>query len=129
MPNFRYRALNDRGGLVIGALVAPDSVAVAQRVEQLGLVLVESVAVEDAAPSRLRGMFNRPRPEDVTGFTRDLALLLRAGARINDGLELLASDNDLGRLRPVVADIRTRVVSGDSFAEALSRHTELFPAM
>ena len=27
-----------------------------------------------------RGLFNRPRPEDVTVFTRDLALLLRAGA-------------------------------------------------
>src|SRR5207237_8122648 len=60
---------------------------------------------------------------------RDLALLLRAGARINDGLELLAADRDFGRLRPVVADIRSRVVAGESFAEALARHEGLFPPM
>src|SRR5207245_5815958 len=33
------------------------------------------------------------------------------------------------KLRPVVADIRARVVSGESFAEALTRHEGLFPAM
>src|SRR5207237_2858704 len=74
-------------------------------------------------------LFNKPKAEDVTLLTRDLALLLRAGARINDGLELLAADKDFGRLRPVVADIRSRVVSGESFAEALARHEGLFPAM
>jgi general secretion pathway protein F len=41
----------------------------------------------------------------------------------------LAADRDFGRLRPVVADIRSRVVAGESFAEALSRHEGLFPAM
>jgi general secretion pathway protein F len=55
--------------------------------------------------------------------------LLRAGARINDGLELLAADRDFGRLRAVVADIRSRVVAGESFAEALARHEGLFPPM
>jgi general secretion pathway protein F len=55
--------------------------------------------------------------------------LLRAGARINDGLELLAADSDFGRLRPAVADIRSHVVAGESFAEALARHEGLFPAM
>jgi general secretion pathway protein F len=37
--------------------------------------------------------------------------LLRAGARINDGLELLAADKDFGRLRPVVADIQLALSS------------------
>ncbi len=32
-------------------------------------------------------------------------------------------------LRPVVADIRSRVVAGESFAEALARHEALFPPM
>ena len=80
-------------------------------------------------PRSVFSLFNKPKAEDVTIFTRDLALLLRAGARINDGLELLAADRDFGRLRPVVADIRSHVVAGESFAEALSRHEALFPAM
>ena len=131
MPNYRYRALNSNGELVSGAIAAGTPGDVAQRIERLGLVLVDNVTPEEggASASSLFSIFNKPKPEDVTMFTRDLALLLRAGARINDGLELLAADRDFGRLRPVVADIRSHVVAGESFAEALSRHEALFPAM
>jgi general secretion pathway protein F len=130
MPNYRYRAMNSNGELVSGAIAAPAAGDVAARIERLGLVLVDSVTLEEGgSASSVFGLFNKPRAEDVTIFTRDLALLLRAGARINDGLELLAADRDFGRLRPVVADIRSRVVAGESFADALSRHQGLFPAM
>jgi general secretion pathway protein F len=62
-------------------------------------------------------------------FTLDLALLLRAGARIDDGLELLSTDIDIGRLRPTVAKIRASVLSGESFGDAIARHPALFPPM
>jgi general secretion pathway protein F len=130
MPSYRYRALNNSGELVSGAIAAPAASDVAQRIERLGLVLVDTVTLEEGGSARSAfGIFNKPKAEDVTIFTRDLALLLRAGARINDGLELLAADRDFGRLRPVVAEIRSHVVAGESFAEALSRHGTLFPAM
>ena len=131
MPNYRYRALNGNGELVSGAIAASAPGDVAQRIERLGLVLVDNVTLEEggAAARSVLGIFNKPNAEDVTIFTRDLALLLRAGARINDGLELLAADRDFGRLRPVVADIRSHVIAGESFAEALSRHERLFPPM
>jgi general secretion pathway protein F len=131
MPNYRYRALNSNGELVSGAIAAGTPGDVAQRIERLGLVLVDNVTPEEggASASSLFSIFNKPKAEDVTIFTRDLALLLRAGARINDGLELLAADRDFGRLRPVVADIRSHVVAGESFAEALARHEGLFPSM
>jgi general secretion pathway protein F len=130
MPNYRYRALNSNGELVSGAIAAAAPGDVAQRIERLGLVLVDNVTLEEGGSARsVFSIFNKPKAEDVTIFTRDLALLLRAGARINDGLELLAADRDFGRLRPVVADIRSHVIAGESFAEALSRHEALFPAM
>lgn len=130
MPNYRYRAINSNGELVSGAIAAPAPADVAQRVERLGLVLVDNVTLEEGGPAgRAFSLFNNPKPEDVTLFTRDLALLLRAGARINDGLELLSADRDFGRLRPVVADIRSHVVAGESFADALARHEGLFPPM
>src|SRR5882724_5951678 len=130
VPNYRYRAMNSSGELVSGAIAAPAPGDVAARIERLGLVLVDSVTLEEGGSGQsVFSLFNKPKAEDVTLFTRDLALLLRAGARINDGLELLAADRDFGRLRPVVADIRSRVVAGESFAEALARHEGLFPAM
>ena len=130
MPTYRYRALNSNGELVSGAIAAPAAGDIAQRIERLGLVLVDNVTLEEGGSARRAfSLFSKPSAEDVTIFTRDLALLLRAGARINDGLELLAADSDFGRLRPIVADIRSRIVAGESFAEALARHESLFPPM
>jgi general secretion pathway protein F len=131
MPNFRYRALTQSGELVNGSLSAPTAAEVARRIEYLGLVPVETV-VDDGAAAVSRAtiaLFNQPRAEDVTVFTRDLALLLKAGARLDDALELLASDTDIGRLHHVVAKIRSGILAGESFAEAVGKHPTLFPAM
>src|SRR4051794_18820723 len=128
MPNYRYRALNGNGELVSGAIAAPAPGDVAARIERLGLVLVDNVTLEEGGASHsLFSLFNKPKAEDVTLFTRDLALLLRTGARINDGLELLAADPDFGRLRPIVADIRSRVVAGGRFAGGLGGGEGVFP--
>jgi general secretion pathway protein F len=104
---------------------------VIHRIEYLRLLPIETVE-ERAAASVSRktlALFGRPSPSDVTTFTRDLALLLKAGARLEDALELLANDADVGRLRPVVNKLRSGVLSGESFAETIEHHPELFPAM
>src|SRR5271169_1334252 len=131
MPSFRYRALTQTGDLVSGSLSAPTVSEVANRIEYLGLVPIETITeARDSYKERLSfSPFSTPRAEDVTVFTRDLALLLKAGARIDDALDLLAVDVDIGRLRPVAAQIRGRVLAGESLSEALTRHPSLFPAM
>ncbi|MDC7787287.1 type II secretion system F family protein [Rhodoplanes sp. TEM] len=132
MPNFHYRALTQTGELVTGTIAAPNAAEVAQRIEFLGLVPIETAAGAEAAAGprldlSLAALTSRPRPADVTVFTRDLALLLRAGARLDDALELLAGDADLGRMRPVVGRIRAGVLSGETFADAIAAHPALFP--
>jgi general secretion pathway protein F len=131
VPSFRYRALTQSGDLVSGSITAPTASEVANRIEFLGLVPIETITeAGDTNKSRFSfSLLSRPRPEDVTVFTRDLALLLKAGARIHDALDLLAVDIDIGRLRPVVAQIRGRVLAGESLSEALMHHPTLFPPM
>jgi general secretion pathway protein F len=131
MPSFQYRALTQGGELVSGSISAPTASEVARRIEYLGLVPIETVTEDTRAGSaRLSFSFGRrPRAEDVTVFTLDLALLLKAGARLDDGLELLSADIDIGRLRPTVAKIRAAVLAGETFADALARHPSLFSEM
>jgi general secretion pathway protein F len=131
VPNFRYRALTQNGEVVNGTLSAPTAKEVAHRIEYLRLLPIETVEDKGTAAksSSGSGFFSRPSPTEVTTFTRDLALLLRAGARLDDALELLAGDSDVGRLRPVVGKLRASVLSGESFAGALAEHPSLFPAM
>ena len=131
MPNFRYRALTQTGEIVNGTLSAPTVAEVTRRIEYLRLLPIETVEdrKDAAAPGSGYGLFGKPSSAEVTTFTRDLALLLKASARLDDALELLASDADVGRLRPVVAKLRASVLSGESFAGAVAEHPALFPPM
>jgi general secretion pathway protein F len=131
VPNFRYRALTQNGEIVNGTLSAPTVAEVTRRIEYLRLLPIETI--EDkrvaAASSSGFGFFGKPSSAEVTTFTRDLALLLKASARLDDALELLANDTDVGRLRPVVGKLRASVLSGESFAGAVAEHPSLFPPM
>ena len=130
MANFRYRALTQTGEVVHGRLSAPSAAEVAARIEYLRLLPIETVEEQRAAATyREFGLFGKPGRAEVTTFTRDLALLLKAGARLDDALELLAGDADVGRLRPVVAKLRAALLSGESLAEAVGAHPALFPSM
>jgi general secretion pathway protein F len=131
MPNYRYRALTQSGEIVHGSLSAPTAREVARRIEYLRLLPIETVEEKGgtSAPGSGFGVFNRPSPAEVTTFTRDIALLLKAGARLDDALELLASDSDIGRMRPVVGKLRAALLTGESFASATAAHPALFPAM
>jgi general secretion pathway protein F len=131
VPNFRYRALTQNGEIVHGTLSAPTAAEVAHRIEYLQLLPIETIEEtrKVAASGGVFGVFNRPSAAEVTTFTRDLALLLKAGARLDDALGLLASDSDVGRLRPVVGKLRAALLSGESLAGAVADHPALFPPM
>jgi len=130
MPTFRYRALSQVGEVVSGSIAAPSAAEVGRRIEYLGLIPIDQVTEESVAGVKRANefaIFSRPRPEDVTIFTGDLALLLRTGARINDALELLAADSDLGRMRATTAKVAAAILSGESFADAIGAHPNVFP--
>jgi general secretion pathway protein F len=130
VPEFRYRALTQTGEIVHGRLTAPNATEVAARIEYLRLLPIEMVEEKrTAAASTGLGGFGQPGRTEVTTFTRDLASLLKAGARLDDALELLAGDADVGRLRPVVGKLRAALLSGESLAEAVGAHPTLFPPM
>jgi general secretion pathway protein F len=130
VPNFRYRALTQNGEIVNGTLSAPTSAEVARRIEYLKLLPIETIEDKGArAAAGGYGWFGRPSAAEITTFTRDMALLLKAGARLDAALELLSGDSDVGRLRPVVGKLRAALLGGESFADAVADHPALFPPM
>jgi general secretion pathway protein F len=131
VANFHYRALTQGGAVVSGSITALSVPEVLRQVEYLGLVPIDAVNERgaEASPRFTLDFLTKPSAEEVTTFTRDLALLLKSGARIDAALELLTSDSDIGRLRPTVGKVRASIVGGESFAEALSHHSSVFPPM
>src|SRR4029079_13257066 len=127
MPNFHYRALSEKGQIVSGSIAAPSLAEVARRIDYLRLVPIDPIVEEKSAAGFRFRLEPRARSEDVTVFTLDLALLLKAGARLDRALELLASDADMGRLRTTIAAVRSSILAGESFADALALHPVEFP--
>jgi len=132
MPNYRYRAITQTGELINGTLSAPNSAEVEKRIDYLRLIPVEEIVEETSVSpgnSYLSLSFRQaPRSEDITAFTLDLALLLKAGVRLDHALELLASEGGAGRLQPVIQEVRTSVLSGETLTDALAKHSKVFPA-
>ena len=54
-------------------------------------------------------------------------MLLRTGARINEALELLAADSDIGRMRSTATKMTSAILAGESFADAIAHHPSVFP--
>lgn len=130
MPHFDYRALSQGGDMVTGTIVAPTADEVTRRIEYLGLIPIGAVSLRKGEGTRRLWSFegfSAPRPEDVTIFTQDLALLLKTGAHLNDALELITGDADIGKLRAAISQVLASILSGDTFADALARQPSLFP--
>jgi general secretion pathway protein F len=129
MPDFRYQALTQNGEEVSGSISAASAAEVAVQMDYLRLMPIGAI-VEDRSASSPRsylGLARRARPQDITIFTSDLALLLTAGARLDEALELLSTDIDIGRMHSTVSAIRSSVLAGETFADALAHHPLQFP--
>jgi general secretion pathway protein F len=126
MPNFRYRAVTQGGDVVTGSISASTAAEVLCRIDYLQLVPIGDIVEERSTQGSNAPFARQPGAEDVTTFTIDLALLLQAGARLQNALELLATDIGIGRLRPVIRAIRANILAGETFADALLHYPTLF---
>jgi general secretion pathway protein F len=128
MPNYRYQAITQSGELVKGTISAPTPAEVERRIGYLRLVPVDDI-VEESSVSGTQVGFKfgrRPRSDEITAFTLDLALLLKAGVRLDDALGLLAANG--GRLQSIVQAVHSSVLAGETFSDALAKYPNVFPA-
>ena len=74
-------------------------------------------------------LFERVRPQEVTIFTRQLAVLLKAGIPLAEALGALAEQSDNKKLQLILAGIRQRVNEGGALAEAMAQNPRVFPEL
>lgn len=68
----------------------------------------------------------RIRKKEITPFTQRLAAMLDAGLPLVQSLDALVEQTDEESFANILTDIRERIESGDSLAEALSGYRKLF---
>ncbi|MBB3064704.1 MULTISPECIES: type II secretion system F family protein [Limibacillus] len=134
MPLFRYQAIDPTGALIKGEMEARDGGTVIQRLQDQGHMPVEAEQVLQPDSPRSGGLglslpFRRGRVkrQDVTLFTRELAMLLKAGVALERALAILSQDVGGASLGRLVQGLRRDITEGDSFSEALANNPRSFP--
>jgi general secretion pathway protein F len=125
MPQYRYRAVTLAGEIVVGEVDASSRDEVLRRIEYLGHLTVDAEPVTTGMLARARWRGGKqPRFNDVSIFLRQLALLLGAGLTLEAALQILGEDVGKG-LSSFANGLRASISAGESFADALARHSSI----
>lgn len=137
MPAFNYIGLDGRGKQVKGMRDAENPRTLRSVLRREGIFVTEfhetrKRVVRGEGLKRevdLKGMFDRVKTQDVAIVTRQLATLLKAGITLAEALTDLTEQAVSEKLGRALADVRTKVVEGIAFAEALAAHPTIFPTL
>ena len=124
-PVWKWEAKTRQGEVRAGEMEAPDDAAVKARLAQMGL---EATKVK-RKPRELH--FKIPgtggvTTKDILVFTRQFSVMIDAGLPLVQGLEIIATQADNREFRRVLMDVKIRVESGSTFADALAQHPKVF---
>jgi len=70
-----------------------------------------------------------PSSKDILNFTNQLAVMIKAGISIQESLESISSQIENEKFRKVLVNVKERIVSGESFSQALRAHPEIFSSL
>lgn len=125
MPQFRYRAITHAGEIIVGEVDASSREEVVRRIEYLGHMTIEAeLAGKGILTRSVRPTVKLPRSREVSVFLRQLALLIGAGLTLDAALQTLGGDSSKA-LAGFANELRSSISAGESFAEALERHSSI----
>jgi type IV pilus assembly protein PilC len=124
MPSFAFVARETGTGREIRSSIdaATEPAAVAALINRNLLV----VSIQEKVGKKGRTSGGSVALADLVIFTRQLATMIDAGLAMVQSLQALADQTQNKVMRDVIKDICTRVESGDSFSDALSKHPRVF---
>jgi len=126
VPRFAYKAIGTNQKAETGVLSAENAFAARRLLRSKGLHPTEvNLITAETAGRSLHSLFGNKK-KAVTEFTKELATLLKAGIRLTEALSVLIQQINDPQLKNAITDVRDRVVTGESFAEALSEYDAYF---
>ena len=130
MGTFQYTALNKESHSISGSVEAASKAAAAELLVKQGfkpLLIKEKKSGFD--PNNLQFNFfksKKVKTKDAVIFTRQLSTMINAGVPLVRSLNTLRDQTESERLKEVLVIVAKDVESGQAFAEALSKHPEVF---
>src|SRR6478609_258324 len=127
MPMFEYTARSQTGQIQKGQMdvASKDDVTAYLRKNRMIMVSVRE------APKQIKLSFGAPRikTRDIVIFTRQFATMINAGLPLVQSLNILASQTENKTLAEVTRAVVYDVESGNTLADAFSKHPKAFTAL
>ncbi len=128
MPRYHYIAVAANGKKVKGAITAesPYSARKQLRVRSIHPSSVTEVSSRTDSKAALLSIFPKASKSQIIDFTKQMATLLNSGIKLTESLSVLTLQTSDTRFKNAISDIRDRVVTGESFADALKDYSDYF---
>ena len=128
MPRYHYIAIATNGRKVKGAITAESPYAARKqlRVRSIHPSTITEVRSRTRSRSSLSSIFSKRNKTQIIDFTKQMATLLTSGIKLTEALSVLTLQTSDPRFRHALVDIRERVVTGESFTDALKDYSDYF---
>lgn len=128
MPRFNYTAVSADGKKVKGAITAESPYAARKqlRVRSVHPTSITEAGSDSEKRAALFSIFTRSSKGRILDFTKQMTTLLNSGIKLTEALSVLTLQVSDVRFRNVITDIRDRVITGESFADALGDYSDYF---
>jgi type IV pilus assembly protein PilC len=125
MPKFAFKALDVDGREVKGKLDALTANRVYTLLIDRDLRPVE--VKEKKSVLKFEITKKKVKRKELMHFSRQLAVFIKAGITVLEGIEIIAEDVDDKLLATALAGLADSLKAGDTFASAAAQHPEVFP--
>ncbi|MBN2593387.1 MAG: type II secretion system F family protein, partial [Sedimentisphaerales bacterium] len=128
MPRYHYIAIAANGKKVKGAITAESPYAARKqlRIRSIHPSSITEISSKVEDKTAIFSFFRRRNKTQIIDFTKQLATLLTSGIKLTEALSVLTLQTSDVRFRNALCDIRDRVVTGESFTDALKDYSDYF---
>lgn len=127
MPVYDYKAKDNAGSTITGAVEAPNDIVAQDTLKERGLVVV---ALNERKKNTLfqssLGFFNRVPHKDVVLFARQLAVMISATVPIVQALRILVKQTSNITFKIIISEIADEVDGGAKLSASLARYPQAF---
>ncbi|MHC4168394.1 MAG: type II secretion system F family protein [Planctomycetota bacterium] len=128
MPRYHYIAIATGGKKVKGAITAESPYAARKqlRIRSVHPSSIKEITSKEQSQAALFSIFRKRNKTQLIDFTKQMATLLNSGIKLTEALSVLTLQISDARFRAAVVDIRDRVITGESFTDALKDYGDYF---
>ena len=128
MPRYHYIAIAANGRKVKGSITAESQYAARKQLRVRSIHPSSMTEISSGTKNKiaLKSVLKKRSRNQIIDFTKQMSTLLNSGIKLTEALSVLCMQISDERFRNAIVDIRDRVVTGESFTDAIKDYGDYF---